>query len=259
MKPRALLHILILAFSLTIFDIHAKLFIHQMQYLKAEQVIPAIKPHLAKETTLSAKDYQLFIDSTEAEYKKIQSMLKMLDKKPKNLMIEVRVLDRRLDDWEMKGAQLKVSGNSSSAKITRYQTNGHSKIDSVYRLKTMEGYQGFVTTGEAFPTHNLVKHYDSFVPQTKYKNAKSGFYVTANQLPSQQFRVAINAQQQKRGNGNVIKQSQTANQFTVNEGHWVLIASTGESSSNRSSNKYRVASSNNTKRWFYLRVLAQKN
>ena len=259
MQLKTLLTTLILALSLVVTQASAKLFIHQMQYLKAEQVIPAIKPHLSEETTLSAKDYQLFIDTTEAEYKKIKSMLEMIDKKPKNLMIEVRVLDRKLDNWEMKGAQLKISGSSSSAKVTRYQTSGRSKHDSVYRLKTMEGYQGFVSTGEAFPTHNLVKHYDSFVPTTKYKNAKSGFYVTAQQLPSQQFRVAINTQQQTRGNGNVIKQSGAANQFTVNEGHWVLIASTGETASNRSSNNYRVASSNNEKRWFYLRVLAQKN
>lgn len=257
MKIRIIL-ILLFAF-LFAKNVEAKLYIHQMQHLKAEQVIPAIKPHLSTETTLTAKDYQLIINASESEYQKVLAMLKMLDKKAQNLMIEVRVLDRKLDNWEKQGAQLKVSGSSSSAKVTRYETHGRNKLDSIYRLRIMEGYQGFISTGETFPTHSLVKNYNEFIPQTKYKKAQNGFYVSAHQLPSKQFRVAINTQQQKRGNGNVIKQSQASNQFTTKEGHWVLIASTGESTTNQSSQNYRVTASNNSKRWFYLRVLAQSN
>ena len=235
----------------------SKMYVHQMQYLKAEQVIPTIKPHLASSTKVSGKDYQLFIEANKDEYQKIMQMLEMLDKKPNNLLIEVRVLDRKLDNWEMAGASIVAQGESVSGNVTRYKTSGRSTVDNVYRLNTMEGYQGYISTGVAFPTHQIVKHYKSFVPKTQYKEAKSGFYVVAQKTPNQGYRVAINAQQQNRqpqDNRNV-QTTQSGQTFNTEAGKWILIASTDKASESNNNRRYQTQSNNSQKRWFYLRVV----
>lgn len=239
----------------------AEFFVYDMQYLKAEQVIPSIKPHLNKDTKISGKDYKLFIEGSQSELTKVQQMLKMLDKKPNNLVIEVRVLDRKLDNWEMAGATIKASGKRVSGNVTKYQTSGRSKVDNLYKLNTLEGYQGYISTGIAFPTHQVVKHYGAFVPKTQYKEAKSGFYVVANKTPQQGYQVTINTQQQRRnpGNSKAIQKAGTGQTFNAHPGKWILIASTDKAEVDNRNKRYQTRSNNSSKRWFYLRVTESIN
>ncbi|TQV84443.1 hypothetical protein [Aliikangiella coralliicola] len=260
--------LILMAFS---FSANAESYIHQMQYLKAEQVIPVIKPHLSQQTRLTAKGYQLFIQSTPKDYEKIKQMMLMLDKKPGNFLVQVRVLDRRLDNWEMAGAQLKSSGKKLSAGVSRYQTSGRNKIDKTFSVRTTEGYQSFINTGEAFPTHQLVKHYGSFIPKTKDKKVNSGFYATIHKMPGNKIKVSISTQQQNRKgqHSQTIQTSKANSVFDATPGHWVLIASTGTTATSGNNaihqrkqpgnNHYSVSASRSDKRWFYLKVTEQLN
>ncbi len=225
-----------------------------MNYLSAEQVIPVITPHLKKETGLSAKGFQLIIQSTPEEYKKIQQLLTLLDKKPAQYLAEVRIINRKLDDKELKQTQLTINQHSTDIKIKRYRTQDNKGGDRRFTLRITENNQGFVNTGESFPTHRLVQHYNSFIPKTIHKEVTSGFYIKISQLPEDKVRIAINAQSQSRKLDQSIKQSSTDSLIVGKKDSWILLASTGNNDSSNGKNKYSTRNNHSNKQWYYLRV-----
>ncbi|WP_196138010.1 hypothetical protein [Aliikangiella sp. G2MR2-5] len=249
---------IIIVLNLSMGNLKAEIFVHQMHYLKAEQVIPTIKPHLDNNTLVTAKDYQLIINGSQEEYEKIKSLLTQLDKKPLTLMVEVRILDRKLDNWELSKSEIKIINKESSVKIGQTYRVGRNNFDQTFRVRTLEGYQSFVSTGIAFPVHQLVSHYGGFIPQTRQREAKSGFYVNINKTPQDDFRIAISAQQQNRQS----RYSQTTNTakaatvFNAKEGNWILIAASESQPNSSAKNRHSTQGMMSEKRWFYLRVLS---
>jgi len=237
-------------------NLFAEMFIHQLKYQQGSQIIPVIKPHLSESTVISAKDYKLFIQSTPQEYEKIKSMLIMLDKKPGQYMVEVKILSRKLDNWELKQTQITASNEQVSGKITRYQSGSNRDNEKLFSLRLIEGYQGFVNTGESFMTNQLVNHYGSFLPQSGYKKVTSGFYVSLNETNNNLVRIAVSAQAQNRQSNNSqnINQSATTSYVTGNKGDWILLATINDTQTNKQSSQYSTESSRSNKRWYYIRV-----
>ena len=248
--------ILLVLSSMTSLNLSAEMFIHELKYQQAAQIIPVIKPHLEPNSVISSKDNKLFIQSTQAEYNKILSMLKMLDKKPGEFFVEVKILNRKLDDWEVKGARIVASGRQVEGKITRYQSSDSRDNEKRFSLRLTEGYQGFVNTGESFVTNQLVNHYGSFIPQTSNKKVSSGFYVTVHNANDTQVRVAVSAQAQNRKtkNSQTIDHSAATSFINGTKGHWLLLATTNEAQAQTNSRRYKTQSSSSDKRWYYLRV-----
>lgn len=233
----------------------AEMFVHQLNYVSSEQIIPVMKPHLSPETKLSGKGYKLFIQTSVDEYKKIQDILKTLDKKPGEYLVEVRILKRRLDKWEMKQTNIQATNTNLRIKSKQITNTNNQHGEKKFRLRISEGYQGFVNTGESFPTHQLINQYQHFIPKSGYKKVTSGFYIVVNQMPDNQVKLSVSAQSQQRKtkHSKTVVQSSTNNQIVGAKNEWILISSTSSKQQN-SNNHYSTNGQRQNKQWYYVRV-----
>lgn len=249
--------IIISALSLT--TLKAEIYFHQMKYLTAAQIIPIIKPHLKSETGITAKGFQLIIQSSPEEYKKIKQIVSTLDKKPGEYLAEVRIINRQLTEQELQHTQVSISyqpasKNSVHIQSKHYQSGKNNKNDRRFTLRITENNQGFVNTGESFPTHQLVRRYDSFVSKPIQQKVSSGFYIRINQLPNNDIRVAIKTYSQSRDRTKSIQQSSADIVANGAKNTWILLASTGETKTSHHSKDYSSERRQSDKQWYYLRV-----
>ena len=236
-------------------SLHAELFIYQLKHQQAEMIIPVIQPHLTDEQVITSKLNQLFIQSSESDYQKILPLIEQLDTAIKQYRVEVKILNRKLDTWELSGAQINVANDKVSGQVKRYQTGSSRKDNQVYSLKVMEGAQGYIHTGESFLTHSLTQHYKSFIPQGGQHKVTSGFYVQVQSSADNKVRVDVSAKAQKRRAQSI--QSSGANTSVVGElNHWLLLASIDNKEQSQSNRNYSSSNSRSNKRWYYLKVIA---
>lgn len=237
-------------------DVAAKMYTHQLQHQSAEQVLPSIRPHLSSNTKISAKGNTLFIDTTEKEYEKIQQMLNMIDKPRGEYMVDVWILNRKLDQYETQSAELRAKNRVFKGQSKRYQTQSSDKDEKRFSLRLSEGFSGFVNAGETFFTNKLVNHYQEFIPQTSKHKVNSGFFVIVNEAGQNRVKVRLSAQAQTRNNPNNAqrRESKVSNMVTGVKGNWILIASINADNKTQQSKSYTTQSRRETKRWYYLRV-----
>ncbi|WP_444998490.1 hypothetical protein [Aliikangiella sp. IMCC44359] len=233
----------------------AEMFVHQLNYVSSEQIIPVMKPHLNPKTKLSGKGYQLFIQASADEYKKIQEIIKALDQKPGEYLVEVRILKRRLDKWEMKQTNIQATNTNLKIKSKQITNTKNQHGEKKFRLRISEGYQGFVNTGESFPTHQLINQYQHFIPKSGYKKVTSGFYIVVNQMPNNQVKLSVSAQSQQRKtkHSKTVVQSSTNNQIIGTKNEWILISATSNIQQNNN-NRYSTNGQRQNKQWYYVRV-----
>jgi len=231
---------------------HAELFTYKLKFVQASQVIPVMQPHLASNSVLTGKQYQLFADVSEEDNQKIVSMLAQLDKQLTQYLVEVKIINRKLDKWERKAT--KVYKNSQP-KTKRYSTDSLNKSNQHFQLRLLEGHQGFVNTGESFPTHQIVIQHNKFLPKTSHKRVSSGFYVVVRESKNNQVVVNVSTNvQQRKGTSKDVNFSSATSQIMGTKGEWILLASTGEMNKTRTPNSYSTSSMNTDKKWYYVRV-----
>ena len=233
----------------------AETYSYHVKHQSPAQLVAAMSPHLEPTTKITVSQKVLLITASEPEYKKIQQMLTMLDKALKNYLVEVKILSRRLDDWETKGTK-SANGSNQTQKVTRYQTGSSQNKDKSFRLRLMEGYQGFVETGETFQQTAIVEHYGKFIPKTTNKSLTSGFYLSVLESTNNQVNINISANSQNRktkyGQGT---QSSAANsQFIASKNQWLLIATVNADDEQSNSSKYSTSNPRKNKRFYYLRI-----
>ncbi|MGX5174167.1 hypothetical protein ACUR5C_09115 [Aliikangiella sp. IMCC44653] len=230
---------------------NAKLYVHQLKNVASQQIIPVIQPHISAQAKISGKDYTLFIEASEVEITKIKSMLESLDRAPLNYLIEVKISQRKLTDWERKHAKVKITAQGSSLNSKSYSTQQQSQNNRHFKVRATEGYSAFINTGESFPQTHIVKEYDAFIPQTSHRKVSSGFYVTVQQTGPKTVRLAVSAQNQTRSQANSgVQSSATQNTIIGPVNEWILIASSGHDAKAQS---YSVSSKRQSQ-WYYILV-----
>ncbi len=239
--------------------VHAKMTIIKMNYVPAQNVISIIKPHLKPETKITAKDNNLFIEADESDLKKIHSMLTMLDKKPEQYLVEVKITQRKMEESERQQTSISVNADHQqpvSANVKVYRSDSLSNSDKHFSVRATEGYQAFINTGEAFPTHQMVKHYDSFIPKTQYKKVSSGFYVVIRETGEQRVRIQFSGQnqQRKRNSDQTIEESSTNNIVTGKLGEWILLAASEQNTKSNHNKSYSTQNSRSNNQWYYIKV-----
>lgn len=251
MKHQISLLCLLFIFS---FSANAELYIHQLKFVQANQVIPVIKPHIDNSASLTGKDFKLFANVSKKDNEKIQAMLQVLDKKLEQYRVEVKIKNRKLDNWELKATRIHVGSQSSRAHIKRYSNSQSNNSDKHFQIMVLSGQPGFVNTGESFQTHQLVQQYQQFVPKTGYRKTTSGFYVTVRPTGKNQVKLDISAQtQQRKKYSTSVASSATTTQVSGQTGEWILLATTGNHQSEQNNTTYSSQNRRN-KRWYYARV-----
>lgn len=233
----------------------SQVYSYEAKHQSPQQLVAAMKPHLEPATKITVNQKQLLITASESDYKKIQQMLSMLDKALQNYLVEIKILNRRLDDWELNG-NTPNSSTHSTKKITRYQTGSSQNNEKHFRLELMEGYRGFIETGETFQQSEIVQHYGKFVPKTTNKKLTNGFYLSINESSNNQVSVNVSASSENRTQKYASNSQSSAmnSQLLTNKNQWLLIATINADNQNSNSRQYSTNNPRSKKRFYYLRI-----
>ncbi len=236
--------------------LHAELFVHQLQHQPATNVIPVIQPHLSKQASMTAKGYQLFVNGTEQDNLKVLSILQMVDTKLRQYFVEVKILNHQMDRYQLGATNIKLSNQSNEANIKSYQTQSNQTNGDNFSLQATENYQALVTTGESFPTSQVINQYGHLLPSPGRTTISSGFYITVQQTAPQMVALSVSAQQQNRrvNNSRSIISSSASTRVNGKLGKWILIASNARNSSLGNTKRYTTNSKASKQRWYYVRV-----
>jgi hypothetical protein len=153
-----------------------------LNYRTAEQVIPALKPLLDKNGTLSSMQNQLIVRTTPGNLAELKRVLATLDAVPRRLVITVRqdaMLERERTRTDVSGrvsagdAAVAVAGAGGARGGTAEIRNGNDvvrgRIDNTrsldadrdtQSLQVLEGNSAFIRTGQSIP-----------VPQSQFAGA----------------------------------------------------------------------------------------
>ncbi len=252
--PRLLLVLVLFNIQL----VYAELFVHQLKHQPAQNIIPAIQSHLSKQTSISAKGFQLMVNGSAEDNQKIIAILQMLDTKRRQYFVEVKILNQPMQQQQLNANHITVNGNTTEIRSNRYLTQGHQTNGDNFSVQAMENYQALVSTGESFPTNQIINQYGHLLPSSGRTTINSGFYITVSQPSQQTVFLTVSAQQQNRqiNNSRSINSSSASTRVTGNLGKWILIASNASRSSLGNSKRYTTNSKASKQRWYYVRVNA---
>ncbi len=170
----------------------SKLEVIKLKYRTAEQVIPVLKPLLAKDGTLSGLQYQLLIRTTPASLADMKKALETIDAVPRRLLITVRQdaaleNDRRsasLSGRPPEGNETVVAAGASVA-----STRSLSSDNNTQTLQMLEGGSAFIRTGQSVPAIAPQQSFARTAPggrvvgqavvAPEYREVMSGFHATA--------------------------------------------------------------------------------
>ncbi len=234
----------------------AELFIHQLKHQPAAQVIPIIQPHLAAETSITAKGFKLFVNGTKQDNQKVLNILKMIDTKLKEYLVEVKILNHQMNNDELNRIKISANAQSTRLQVKRHTIEANQSYGDNFVLRMIENYQAFVKTGESFPDNQVQSQYGHLLPSTGRTKISSGFYLTIQQTGDEIVAINISAQQQSRQSQDArsINSSSTSTRINGVIGKWTLIASNAGQRSNQTSKSYSAHSKASNKRWYYVRV-----
>jgi hypothetical protein len=185
---------------------------------KAENILQQLKPLFPENTKFSAKDYQLIIKASPDIIKEIKYVLKQIDRPLRNLIISIannKTIDKLLKSSYVSGkltskikAEKKTTNeqynnentigqdiskpSGGTVKITSTQRNYDSLQNGIYTARVVEGHWAYIYTGKQVPYYTITeqatnspinsavnKSYNYQVPQTQFKDVKSGFEAKA--------------------------------------------------------------------------------
>lgn len=160
--------------------------------------------------------------------------------------VEAWILNRRLDDWEMK----------NNKPVKRYISN-NKKNNDYFQVKAIENQPAFIKTQEQEDRYQISDSHSAFLPKQSRKTLLSGYHFKIKSKSNSQVEIHYAANNQTRKNQQTTQITRVASAVVANLNHWILVASHGGSqnnSSNSSSKHYTTSSKRNNKQWHYLRV-----
>jgi hypothetical protein len=233
---------------------------------KADDIIKQLKPLFVDNAKFSAKGYQLIIKASPNIINEIKYILKKIDRPLQNLIISIATnknIDRLLKSSYVSGqltsrekTQQINSSDSDHSKSSIGQdiakpSGGRSKITStrrfsdkqqngIYSARVIEGNWVYIYTGKQLayysnPSSPNIYPYNYQIPQTQFKEIKSGFEAKATLQTGNRVLIQIKAQnnQQNKNYQRNINSSSTESTLSGTLNEWIQI---GKISNNKAVN-----------------------
>jgi len=243
-----------------VFPVQAELFEHQLQHQSATTLIPVIKPHLSKNSSLSGTKNKLFVNGSKQDNEIVSQILKSLDAPLNRYFVEIRILNQPMQANQRFKNQSTKAISSERAQVITYRNSQTNSADHFFTINVTENNPSFIATGEQFPSNVIENQYGHLLPGSQQKKVSSGFYLTVFKQANQQIALDISAGQQQRQSryGQKISRSAMTSKIVGNKDQWLLIASTSQQLSNAQQNgkqkRYRTSSKKDPQRWYYARI-----
>lgn len=179
----------------------------QLRYRTVEQVLPVLQPLVPKPGTLSGMNNNLIIRTTASNLNEIRSVLDVIDRQPRRLMITVRqdadarrenqgadisgavssgsarvVVPGQRDD---RGASVQIGRGDDRVRARVYGTQALDNDRSTQQIQVLEGNVAFIQVGQSVPVRgrSIVRDVvagrmvERSVDTIEYRNILSGFRV----------------------------------------------------------------------------------
>ncbi len=253
--------LLLVGLSLITQQVFAEVYIHQLQHQPAEKLIPIIQPHLSKQSTLSASGFKLLVSGNKADDAKVTQMLSDLDTPFKEYLVQLRITSvpiRQTNSRTKSQIEGSSQSNTTTTVIKKYRTDNMLADDNQFTVRLIENYQGYINTGETYPEVKIVSQYGHMIPTTGRKKIQSGLYISVRPLAENSVGVKASAYQQQRQSTDSrnTNTSSTASSIVAKLDTWTLLASTENTSSHSSKNRYSSKTTARKTRYYYVKVQA---
>jgi len=231
---------LVILLNLVLFStpIVAKIFVHDLHYQKATDLIPAIQQQLDKNARLSGKEYQLIVNASQSDNIKVLNILKDLDQPRKTYRVEIKLLDHPLEAplKENRNPQIDQPNQAKASKplakiessSKQYQINASNRNAFYSQAKALDNIPLKVTRTIDYPQSSVVFFNGFYIPTSKRANLHKGFEILIHQSKGNQLLVKISATSQNiRGYQKQMRDQLSAStQLLLEQGQWVLFAAT---------------------------------
>jgi hypothetical protein len=225
-----------------------ELSIYKLNHQKAKSIISMIKPHASKDTIITGKNYQLFIDAPPAEQKRLKTIIEALDQALEQYQVEVKILDKPMPNHD-------TNSTTRASKIKTYRVLASNANQNSFSVRVLENSPAFVSTGEEFPNNQIQSQYGHLLPSTGRTKIRSGFYIIVIKQPNERVQLIVSAQQQQASiYQKNINNSVASSKISGDKEQWILIASTAREAEINSNKRYTTGSKTNKQRWYYVRV-----
>jgi type II secretory pathway component GspD/PulD (secretin) len=122
----------------------------ELRYRRADELIPVLKPIVAKDTTLTGIDYKLIVRSDDHDLRRIREALAVLDQAPKQLLLSVR--SATSGDIEAEHAQITGQvGSDTQLTLSTGSNSTNASGNSTNTLHVSEGQSAYIVNGQLVP------------------------------------------------------------------------------------------------------------
>jgi len=129
----------------------AELTIIELRNRTAEEVIPALRPMIDRDTALSGVDYKLLVRGSAADVARIRNILSVLDRTPRQLIVAVRYSSSPQAASSNVGVGGTVSNRGAQVIVRGGVADSRSTSSNVSTVRVLEGHGAHISAGQSVP------------------------------------------------------------------------------------------------------------
>lgn len=209
----------------------------QLKHRTADQVMPLLRPFVAKQGEMAGGGGQIIIRTTPANLRQLKEILRKTDVPLRRLLITVR--QNAPFEREAKGASGSVSigthtGMSSGGEVV--STRSLEKAEDIQQLRVTEGSRAFIRVGTSIPMpeRTIIREGSTVntVEGVSYRDIAAGFHVLPMTSGERVF-LEITAQRDTADAQGNIKLQVVQTSISGRLGEWLEIAGVGQAESEK--------------------------
>ena len=229
-----------------------------LKFRTAEELIPVLQPLVPASAALTGTGDMLLVRADEATIAQLRAAIAELDRAPRQLLITVgQSTGSNRSDAGVTGSATIGSGDvqvgvnrppagATGAEIAVHGGTSRDDIRSLSSIRTLEGYEAYVTIGESRPfTSTTVVgggYHGPVVSQsTGYRDVQTGFYAVPR-VSGDRVTLQISPTQQRYagpGRGATVATQSVTTVVSGRLGEWIAIGGSSETSSGTSTGLVR--------------------
>jgi len=209
--------------------------VFKLSYRTAEEIAPLLTPHLPSGASLSGQGDTLIVKADPAVVRDVRRLLRELDVAPRAVLIAVRVGSSGSVHEQAVGGRGSAGSRGASGSVRIYRSNGLHDGQRQQQVRALEGRAAFIGTSLLVPVQDrvvVVGRDTGVAERTRFIELTQGFYAVAR-LNGDWVEVDIGSADDQPGPGQGARLRRVETTASGRLGEWLLIGSSGESSSHR--------------------------
>lgn len=203
----------------------------ELSYRQASELLPALRPHLRGDESVSGMGTQLVLRAEPARLTALRDLVRDLDRRPRSLLISVRQGERL--NGEESGAGLRLPSRSGDARVRVYSSESARRSEVTQQLRVLEGRPGRIAAGVDLPVTDrqlyLGEDGVGSAERTRYLSLETGFFAIPH-LSGDVVRLEIAAEAQQAVGGRdeqpVLGSHRVVTEVEGRLGQWIQIGGT---------------------------------